>query len=165
MRSSNCPERPTKGSPRMSSSCPGPSPTISRSASRLPTPGTFWVQFCARSQSVQASIASSIASQESSVFAAGLAICAASCGEVETAESSGTDPKRSPFPAGTSSERILSGPKYRDLSSVSISGASTGPVSSLLPEAVLRSLQTWIPIPFRQCCCRVVNIDAYTSPN
>src|SRR5277367_1777523 len=51
-RSSNLPERPTKGSPARSSSRPGPSPTKSRSAVGEPTPNTTWVRPLANGQSV-----------------------------------------------------------------------------------------------------------------
>ena len=53
--SSRCPARPTKGSPRRSSSAPGASPTTSHCASRLPTPKTPWVLVVCRGQRVQAS--------------------------------------------------------------------------------------------------------------
>src|SRR5579859_4259166 len=52
-RSSNFPERPTKGSPARSSSRPGPSPTKSRSAAGLPTPNTTCVRPAANGHRVQ----------------------------------------------------------------------------------------------------------------
>jgi len=52
---SSWPARPTKGSPRRSSSAPGASPMTSHSARRLPTPKTPWVRVAWRPHFVQLS--------------------------------------------------------------------------------------------------------------
>ena len=54
MELSSCPARPTKGSPRRSSSAPGASPTMSQSACRLPTPNTVCVRVALKGQRVHA---------------------------------------------------------------------------------------------------------------
>src|ERR1700743_2783554 len=54
MELSNCPARPTNGSPLRSSSAPGASPTMSQSAVGLPTPNTVWVRVALKLQRVHA---------------------------------------------------------------------------------------------------------------
>ena len=63
--SSSFPALPTNGSPRLSSSAPGASPTISQSAFGLPTPKTVFVLPAARPHRVQALTAPRRASQSS----------------------------------------------------------------------------------------------------
>src|SRR5580704_9089488 len=54
MELSNCPARPTNGSPLRSSSAPGASPTMSQSACGLPTPNTVCVRVALKPHRVQA---------------------------------------------------------------------------------------------------------------
>src|SRR5262249_32581148 len=92
MRSSSLPERPTNGSPSMSSSRPGASPTNMTRACGLPSAKTSWVAVARNAQpSKRSSIARSSTRLAALFAAARAAITAAAAGRAGSGSRAGTE--------------------------------------------------------------------------